>query len=441
MSKVKYNLFTTIGMIVGIVIGSGIFFKSDNILVATDGSITLGVLIFCIAAICIIFGGLSIAELASRSNNSGGIIGYIEEHSYHSIACAIGWFLSLLYYPTLLSVVSWVSVIYLCQLFNVELPLEGQILLSIIILAIDFSINYLSSKLGGILQNLSTVIKLLPLFLIAILGVIYGDYSSIELADIAHIKSYSWLTAITPVAFAFDGWIVSTSISDEIENPKKNLPIALIIAPISILIIYIAYFVGISMYVGPENIMALGDAHVSYAANNLLGSFGSKIILIFVIISVLGTLNGIILGSIRMPHILGTKNMIPFSNIYSTTNEKYGLSIHSTFFSFIMTIIWTFVHYISIKFDLLPNSDVSEIAVIFSYIVYIVLYIQVIKLSFKGTIKGFFKGKLNPIMAIMGSIIVLTGSLSNPIIFLYFAIFITIIIGAIAFYRGKNKNY
>lgn len=438
MSKSKYNLFTTIGMIVGIVIGSGIFFKSDNILVATNGSITLGVLIFFIAAIGIIFGGLSIAELASRSNNSGGIIGYIEEYTDNSIACATGWFLSLLYYPTLLSVVSWVAVIYLCQLFNIELSLEYQILLSMLILAIDFTINYLSSKLGGIIQNISTIIKIIPLFFIAILGLILGDSSTIAPSDIVSVKSFGWLTAIAPVAFAFDGWIVSTSISDEIDNPKKNLPIALIIAPISILLIYIAYFVGISMYMGPENIIALGDAHVSYAANNLIGSFGSKIILIFVIISVLGTLNGIALGSIRMPNILAKKNMIPYANTYATNSEKYGLSLHSTILSFTLTIIWTIIHYISVKFDLLPNSDVSEIAVIFSYIVYIVLYIQVIKLAFNGSIKGFFKGKFNPIMAIIGSIVVLLGSLSNPIIFLYFAIFLTIVISAIIFYKNKN---
>ena len=75
MKKNEYGLFTAITMIVGIVIGSGIFFKSDNILVATDGSIALGVLVFCIAAIAIIFGSLTISQLACskltiRRNNS-----------------------------------------------------------------------------------------------------------------------------------------------------------------------------------------------------------------------------------------------------------------------------------------------------------------------------------------------------------------------------------
>ena len=70
----KYGLFTAITMIVGICIGSGIFFKSDNVLIATNGSIALGVLSFYLAAISIIFGCLTIGELASRTDKVGGLI-------------------------------------------------------------------------------------------------------------------------------------------------------------------------------------------------------------------------------------------------------------------------------------------------------------------------------------------------------------------------------
>lgn len=79
MKKTGYGLFTTIAMIIGVVIGSGIFFKSDNILVATNGSIALGVLVFCIAAIAIIFGSLTISELAARNSEAGGLIAYAEQ--------------------------------------------------------------------------------------------------------------------------------------------------------------------------------------------------------------------------------------------------------------------------------------------------------------------------------------------------------------------------
>jgi len=105
MKKNEYGLFTAITMIVGIVIGSGIFFKSDNILIATGGSIALGVLVFFIAAIAIIFGSLTISQLASRSSKEGGLISYAEEYYNKSTSCAFGWFQTFLYFPTLISVV------------------------------------------------------------------------------------------------------------------------------------------------------------------------------------------------------------------------------------------------------------------------------------------------------------------------------------------------
>lgn len=75
----RYGLITTISMIVGIVIGSGIFFKINNILIATNGNVYLGILVFAFASLAIIFGSLTLAELAFRSKNNGGIVSYAND--------------------------------------------------------------------------------------------------------------------------------------------------------------------------------------------------------------------------------------------------------------------------------------------------------------------------------------------------------------------------
>ena len=81
MQKKEYSLFTAVAMIVGTVIGSGIFFKSDNILVFTQGSIVNGVILFSLAAIGIIFGSLAIGVLAAKTTKAGGLITYADEYS------------------------------------------------------------------------------------------------------------------------------------------------------------------------------------------------------------------------------------------------------------------------------------------------------------------------------------------------------------------------
>lgn len=440
MKKNEYGLFTAIAMIVGIVIGSGIFFKSDNILIATGGSISLGVLVFCIAAIAIIFGSLTIGELASRSNESGGLIAYAEQYYNKSIACAFGWFQTFLYFPTLIAVVSWVAGIYICLLFGINGTLETQILIGLAIMVLAFIVNTMSAKYGGYFQNASTVIKIIPLVLIAILGVIFGDSNSISLEHVTSMQSTTWIAAIAPIAFSFDGWVVSTSIGHEIKDSKKNLPRALIIAPIFILAIYLLYFVGISIYVGPEQIMALGDAHVDLAANNLFGPWGAKLVLIFVIISIMGTINGIILGMIRLPHSLALRNMFPKSKKIIKINEKLLMPVNSAIVAFIISFVWFIVHYLTTKFELLPNSDISEISIAMGYTLYILLYVKVIQLGNKGEITGVWNSKINPVLAIIGSLIILFGSMGNQLFWLYAAVCLSIILAAILFWKKTEKT-
>lgn len=439
MKKNEYGLFTAIAMIVGIVIGSGIFFKSDNILIATGGSISLGVLVFSLAAIAIIFGSLTIAELASRNNSVGGVIAYAEEHYNKSIACSFGWFHTFLYYPSLVVVVGWVTGIYTCILFGIEGTLENQMIIGVIVIIFLFIMNTLSAKLGGYFQNLSTIIKLIPLVIIAVAGVFWGDVTTIELSDITNMKSLGWITAIAPIAFSFDGWIIATSVGHEIKNAKKNLPIALIVAPIFILLIYLVYFIGISVYVGPEKIMALGDAHVDVAANALFGPMGAKIIVIFVIISILGTANGLVLGMSRVPYSLALRNMFPYSKYVSKINKRIHMPIISALVAFGICLVFILIHYTTQKYNILPNSDISEIAITINYVLYILLYYKVFKMGVNKKIESKFRGIISPIMATIGSIMILLGSFKNPLFLVYILICSGILICSIIFCKKKSK--
>lgn len=304
-----------------------------------------------------------------------------------------------------------------------------------------YILNGLSSKLGGLFQNASTIIKLIPLILIAIAGIIFGEPSSITSVELSSaVKSTGWIAAIAPIAFSFDGWIVSTTIGHEVRDSKRNLPKALIIAPISILIVYLLYFVGISIYVGPETIMSLGDAHVDLAANNLFGMWGSKIVLVFVIISIIGTVNGLIMGIIRLPYSLAIRNMFPKSEVIANVDEKTKMPINSTVVSFIISVSWLAVHYFTTKTGLLPNSDISEISITMSYVLYALLYVKVLQLGIKKEIKSIIRGIINPILALCGSAIILLGSIGNSLFWIYAVICLGILLSAVVFWRNVSKN-
>ena len=417
----KYSLLTAITMIVGTCIGSGIFFKSDNILIATNGSIMLGVILFVLAAIAIIFGSLSVGELAAKTNEPGGLVTYAQEFVNAKTACGFGWFLTFIYYPTIAVVVSWVIGVYVDILFHLQASLELQMIIGFIFLSICFVYNILLPKLGAIFQDVSTFIKMLPLLLLGILGILFGDPLA-GLGDIGPttLLSSSWIMALGPIAYSYDGWIVATSIAHEVKDAKKAMPKALTIAPLIVLAIYTLYFVGITSYLGVDRVMALGDAHVSVAASALLGNTFAKMIVVFVIISVMGTVNGLVTGYMRMPYSLALrKGMFLWEAQLKKVDEKLDIPVYSAIFAFVVCTIWMVIHYLCTRFNILPNSDVSEIAISMAYMLYIVLYYQVYQLYRRKEIKSFFKGVICPLLATLGSFIILSGGMQSQY-FIYY---------------------
>lgn len=409
--KPQYNILTAICMIIGIVIGSGIFFKSDDILNYTGGNVMLGILVFVIAAIAIIFGGLAISQLAARTDKAGGVITYMEDAWSKPLSGALGWFHTLVYYPTLIVIVSWVAGVYICILFGIDATFELECMIGMIITMLIYLLNLYAAKAGNILQISTTIIKLIPLVLIAVLGFAMGESTNITShAVIEGASSMGFLAAIVPIAFAFDGWIIATSMSHEIKNSKKNVPLALIAAPVFIVIVYSLYLAGISAVVGPDQVVALGNDHVDVAANKLFGTMGAKFVLVTVVVSVVGTVNGLVMGAIRMPYSLAVRNMCPKAIKVARIDGLLDVPFESGKISVIISMAWYIIHYLVMKYELLLGSDVSELAIVMNYICYIALYVAVIKLYKAGEIKNIFLGLISPIMAIVGSCIIFLGS-------------------------------
>ncbi len=438
--KKSFGLLSTITMIVGICIGSGIFFKSDNILIATNGSIFLGAALFIIAAIAIIFGSLSMSELASRTDKEGGLLTYGEEFISQKVGIAFGWFQTFIYYPTITVVVSWVIGVYTCMLFNLGDSLELQMGIGFVSFIVIVLYNIYVPHLGRIFQTGTTAIKLIPLILLGIFGMLFGDpVAGLASMSTQQVTTFAFLSALGPIAYSYDGWICATSIAGEVKDSKKTLPRALTIAPIFIMIVYVAYFVGITSYIGAENVMALGDSHVFQAASQLFGPFFSQLITVFVVISVIGTVNGLCIGFMRMPYALAMRgDFIPFASSIRKVDERYNIPVNSAFMALVIGIVWFAIHYLFTKNNFLVNSDVSEIAIAMSYLLYIFLYYRVFKLFLKKEITSVFKGVVFPILATLGSCIIISGGLQNPY-FIYYALFCIGVMSVSLFYYQKQS--
>ncbi len=405
----KYGLLTAIAMVVGIVVGSGVFFKAEKILSCTGGDLKLGILAWIIGGIIMIACSYAFAIMATKYEKVNGLVDYAEATMGPKYAYIIGWFMSIIYLPALTSVLAWVSARYTCVLFGVE-DITGGICMTIacFYLICAYALNALSPVLAGKFQVTTTAIKLIPLILMAIVGTIFGLKTGMSAYNFTTIVNEvepgsALLTAVVATAFAYEGWIVATSINAELRDSKKNLPRALLGGAFIIMSVYILYYIGLSGAVTNETLMADGQAGAHTAFSTVFGNIGGTLIFVFVIISCLGTENGLMLGCTRGIHALSARNAGPnpkvFGEISTTTNMPYNASI----LGLLLCGFWLLYFYganLTAPWFGMFSFDSSEIPIVALYAMYIPIFFKMMKEKDLPV----FKRIIAPAAAICGSV-------------------------------------
>ena len=309
----RYGLFTAISMVVGIVIGSGIFFKATKVLANNNGDMGRSLLTVGIVGAIMLICSFVFANLASRYEKVNGVVDYAEAALGRGYAYYVAWFMTLIYYPTITSTLGWVTSQYAAILFGFPVAGMTHYWVGFGILLADGLINAYAPRLAGKLQVSATVIKLIPLILMAVAGTITGLSNGLTVeaftAASAQIASQGsgLMGAIVAFAFAYEGWIIATSINSELHNAKKNLPLALSLGALIVVVIYMAYFVGLTGSMSTAEMMAAGDMLPEKAFGNLFGPAAGTIVFVFIVISCLGTTNGLMMGCARGAYSLGVR--------------------------------------------------------------------------------------------------------------------------------------
>ena len=451
--EAKYGLFTAISMVIGQVIGSGIFFKVDDVLSATQGNVLAGLFGFLIVGISVVFAGISMANYAELLPKDGGILSYVNYRFGQVAAYFVGWMYMSLFYPLLAAVLFTVSGIYIANLLAefmnfVPTPLHYA-LIGFVNLVIFFFINIFYPRRSGIFQQMTTVLKVLPLILIASLGIlslIKGDVSEVntfsQIGSGVQNQSFILLVAASfiPISFAFDGWYIATQISGEIKDSSKNLPKALIIGTISVMVIYISYYLGIVFRMSGQEIIQLKDTYITEFARKIASNSGALIMQLFIIISVLGTSNGLLLATIRVPfQFSNLERSRKFLNL-GKVDEKTKMPVNSAILGTCIIALYIAIYYLSNTHPFFTdrNFDLSAVPIIFIYLVNGALFIGLFQLFKKGlfSTNSFFK-KLMAVVAVLGIVIVLFGTASAPNGLMYFILNL-LFLGAGYIFMRKN---
>lgn len=405
----RYGLLTAIAMVVGTVIGSGVFFKAEKVLTATGGNLGLGILAWIIGGIIMIVCAYTFAVMATKYQYVNGIVDYAEAAMGEKYGYYVGWFMAIIYLPTLTSVLSWVSARYASVLLGFSITGGECMTIACLFLVGSYALNSLSPVLAGKFQVSTTVIKLIPLLLMAVVGTIVGLISGMTVQNFTTVvtkmnTSSALFTAVVATAFAYEGWIVATSINAELKDGKKNLPIALVGGTFGTMLIYILYYIGLAGTVPNEVMMAGGEAGAKLAFQTIFSTIGGTLIFIFVIISCLGTLNGLMLGCTRGLYSLAVRGFGPRPDIFKQVDSETNMPTNSSIFSLLLCGIWLLFFYGANLTDPWFGFfcfDSSELPIVTIYAMYIPIFIMMMK---RGTDLNSFKRYVMPIASIAGCI-------------------------------------
>ncbi|TPR39462.1 APC family permease [Apilactobacillus micheneri] len=368
------GMMASLATVMGTVIGGGVFFKTASVVQSTH-SFTLTILAWIIGGLLTICAGLTVSELAAAIPKTGGAIKYLDYTYGPLTGFSMGWAQILVYYPANIAAESIVFSTQIINLFHLNGGLLNPIAigcaLSILI------INLLGSKVSGNVQTIALVFKLIPIFIIAIIGLFIPGEVNVSLFPISPINHDSLWTAfgagLLATMFAYDGWIGVCDVAGEIKNPKKNLPKAIILGLSFITIIYTLINV-VFLKTLPIDQIAGNQNTASEAAIKLFGELGGKLVTIGILVSVYGSLNGYTLSGMRIPYAMGKSKSLPFSNAFTKLTKKTLVPYVAGLFQLFIAILMIFAG----SFDLL-----TDMLVFVMWIFNCLLFIAVFRLRRK----------------------------------------------------------
>lgn len=314
------GLWGAISIVVGTVIGSGIFLV-PRAMVLRVGSPAMVFLVWVVGGLLSLSGALSYAELAAAMPEAGGEYVYLREAYGPLWGFLYGWTQMWVAKSGSIATLATGFFYYLTNFFpfldgvfyTVPLPLGahgapldlhyGQLFAMALILFLA-AVNYFGVKLGGEIQIAVTLVKVMSIAFIIVAGLCFGKAHAPALVAAAHpLTIAGFFAALVAALWAYDGWNNVSMVASEIRRPQRSLPLALIGGTLAVIGIYLAanaaYFhvlsapqVGASERVAADMMRRVADG------------WGAHLVSMAAMISIFAALNGSILTGARVPYAM-----------------------------------------------------------------------------------------------------------------------------------------
>ena len=288
-------------VVIGGIIGSGIFINPYIVAQRLDSSV-LVLAAWAVGGAIALAGAFSYAELGALFPRAGGQYVYLRD-AYHPIAGFLyGWALLALIESGAIAAVAITFANYALRLIG--RPDVAAVPVAIGAIVLLSAVNYFGVKPGSRVLNVLVILKVAALALIIVAGAIIpsspGWWSAArETTATNATTTFAFGAALIPILFAYGGWQNANYVAEEIENPRRNLPLSLLAGTTAVVVIYVLVNVVYLRALGLDGLAAT-TTPASRAAEGLFGSWGDRFVTAAIAISTFGFLDLAILAPTRV---------------------------------------------------------------------------------------------------------------------------------------------
>jgi len=307
---------------VGTMIASAIFIVPATIAMHAQGS-ALTIMVWVVGGIVSLMGALAIGELGAAMPEAGGQFVYLRKAYGPVWGFLYGWGAFMVINTASIAAIAVAFTQYLGYFFPLnDAEIKIVAMLSTVLLT---TLNCFGLKLGAWTQNVFTFLKMAALAGIIVLSFVLKGGAVENFTPLFPAQSFSSLLgpiglAMVAALWAYDGWIEITYVGSEVKNPQRNLPLSIIFSTVIVIALYVLISIA-CVYVLSVGTMAQAKLVAAEAATKMIGPQGAALVTIAILISTLGSNNGIVFTAARIPYAMAKEKL--FFQSMGKVSEKY----------------------------------------------------------------------------------------------------------------------
>ena len=286
-------------LVVGNVIGSGIFLVPASVLLQSGESVPIAISVWLVGGLLSLMGALSYAELGSMDPGVGGLYAYIRDAFGPFPAFLYGWTLFFVIGAGTVATLAVAAADYMTQFTPMSSTQKSIIAVTLIV--VMAVINVRGTKGSASVQNLATAIKVIAILAMSAVLFVLGEGSTLPavVRTVAPASMSGIGLSIISVLWAYEGWQYVTFVAGEAKDPQRTIPRALIVGTLILIAVYLVANFAYVAALGTAR-MAVSDRVAGEAVAQVLGPTAGKAIALAIIISMYSAAHATVITAPRV---------------------------------------------------------------------------------------------------------------------------------------------